>query len=99
MPDDPQARHDEARRFLEALSDDLIDYDHYNVYNSVFRMRVDEYLEHIDFRDVGGMNEHQVGLAKDVQRLGLAIQESDTTKTRDFLAFFKSILTFMESMS
>jgi hypothetical protein len=98
MPEDPYARHEEAKRFLEVLSDDLIDYDHYNVYNSVFRKRVDQYLENINFSDLEGMAEKQVALAKTVHTLGLAIQASDTTKTRDFLAFFKSILAFMESV-
>lgn len=99
LPEDPPARREEARRFLEVLSDDLIDYDHYNVYNSVFRKRVDEYLEQIDFGDLEGMNDHQVSLAKTSHKLALAIQASDTTKTRDFLAFFKSILAFMESVA
>lgn len=98
LPTNPADRYLEAKMFLEVLADDLLDYDHLNVYNSVFRKRVDEYFAEIDFSMTEGFSEESVKLVKTVESLGKMIRETETTKTRDFLAFYKSIVAFMESL-
>ena len=98
LPTHPGDRYLEAKMFLEVLADDLLDYDHYNVYNSVFRKRVDEYFAEIDFSMTEGFSEESVKLVKTIESLGKMIRETETTKTRDFLAFYKAIVAFMESL-
>ena len=98
MPINPDDRYLEVKMFVEVLADDLIDYDHLNVYNSVFRKRVDDYFEEIDFSMTEGFSAESIRLLTILKILGTKIRETETTKTRDFLAFYKAIIAFNESL-
>lgn len=81
MPE-PESRLDELKAFVELLADQFIDYDHHDVYDSVFRNRVDEIVETIVFK------EHE----KYIEEFGEYIRATNSTKARDFLKFFKMII-------
>ena len=99
LPTNPTDRYLEVKMFLDVLVNDLLDYDHLNVYNSIFRKRVDDYFGEIDFSmTTEEFTEESFQLVKTIQRLGTMIRDTETTKTRDFLDFYRSIVTFMESL-
>ena len=81
MPE-PTSRLDELKIFVEVLADQFIDYNHLDVYDSVFRNRVDEIVETIIFED----NE------KYIEEFGEYIRATNSTKARDFLKFFKMVI-------
>jgi len=79
---DIESRLDELRSFVALLADQFIDYDHYDVYDSVFRQRVDEIVDSIKFdADVAHIEE-----------FGEYIRATNSTKARDFMKFFMMIL-------
>lgn len=76
------SRLDELKIFVEVLADQFIDYDHLDVYDSVFRNRVDEIVETIIFED----NE------KYIEEFGEYIRATNSTKARDFMKFFNMVI-------
>lgn len=80
----PEERLDELKGFVELLSDRFIDYNHYNVYDSVFRQRVDEIVETIKFDED----------SQHIEEFGEYIRATNSTKARDFLKFFMMILQY-----
>ena len=81
MPE-PESRLDELKRFVALLADQFIDYDHLDVYDSVFRNRVDEIIETIVFKE----DEMYI------EAFGEYIRATNSTKARDFLKFFKMLI-------
>ena len=75
----PESRLDELRGFVALLADQFIDYDHFDVYDSVFRSRVDEILDSIKFDS----DSHHL------EEFGEYIR---ATKARDFMKFFQLII-------
>ena len=78
----PESRLDELRGFVALLADQFIDYDHFNVYDSVFRKRVDEILDSIKF---DSDSQH-------IEEFGEYIRATNSTKCRDFMKFFQLII-------
>ena len=81
---EPEKRLAELRTFTEILADQFIDYDHLDVYDSVFRHRVDEILDTIKF-DADCAH---------IEEFGEYIRATNSTKCRDVLKFFMMILTY-----
>jgi hypothetical protein len=77
MPE-PESRLDELKRFVALLADQFIDYDHLDVYDSVFRNRVDEIIETIVFKEEEAY----------IEEFGEYIRATNSTKARDFMKFF-----------
>ena len=78
----PESRLDELRGFVALLADQFIDYDHYDVYDSVFRQRVDEIVETIKFDED----------SQHIEEFGEYIRATNSTKARDFMKFFQLII-------
>ena len=83
----PEKRLAELRTFTEILADKFIDYDHLDVYDSVFRHRVDEIIETIKFDEESAH----------IEEFGEYIRATNSTKARDFLKFFMMILDYFET--
>lgn len=79
---EPEKRLAELKTFTEVLADKFIDYDHLDVYDSIFRHRVDEIVESIIFEEE----------AKYIEEFGEYIRATNSTKARDFLKFFMMVL-------
>jgi hypothetical protein len=79
-----ESRLDELRGFIALLADRFIDYDYYDVYDSVFRQRVDEILDTVKF----DANSHYI------EEFGEYIRATNSTKVRDFMKFFKMIVQY-----
>jgi NDP-sugar pyrophosphorylase family protein len=77
-----ESRLDELAAFVALLSDRFIDYDYYDVYDSVFRKRVDEIIDTVKF-DSDSQHIHE---------FGVYIQATNSTKARDFMKFFQMII-------
>lgn len=84
----PEERLDELKGFVELLADRFIDYNHYNVYDSVFRQRVDEIVESIKFDEE----------SQHIEEFGEYIRATNSTKARDFMKFFILILQYFGKM-
>lgn len=82
----PESRLDELAAFVRLLADRFIDYDYYDVYNSVFRQRVDEIIDTVKFDSE----------SRHIHEFGVYIQATNSTKSRDFMKFFKLILDQFE---
>jgi hypothetical protein len=80
----PEKRLAELKTFTEILADKFIDYDHLDVYDSVFRQRVDEILDSIKFDED----------CAHIEEFGEYIRATNSTKCRDFLKFFMMILAY-----
>ena len=80
----PEKRLAELKVFTEILADKFIDYDHLDVYDSIFRHRVDEILDSIKFDED----------SQHIEEFGEYIRATNSTKCRDFLKFFMMILTY-----
>ena len=76
-----ESRLDELRCFVALLAD-FIDYDYYDVYDSVFRQRVDEIVDTIKF---DADSQH-------IEEFGEYIRATNSTKVRDFMKFFQMII-------
>ena len=68
----------EVIKFRKLLADRFYDYGYYNVYDSVFRKRVDKWLK----------NEK---LKEDTRELGRHIQQTNATEVKTYIAFFKLV--------
>ena len=80
----PEKRLAELKIFTEILADTFIDYDHLDVYDSIFRQRVDEIIDTIEFEEG----------CYHIEEFGEYIRATNSTKTRDFLKFFMMILEY-----
>ena len=75
----PELFLDEMKRFMYLLADRFIDYEYYDVYNSVFYSRVVTFIENMTYdKD----SEH-------IKEAAYQIYNSKTTNARDYLKFFK----------
>lgn len=90
MPE-PEKRLAEIKIFSDLLVNRFIDYDCTDVYNSVFRDRVNKIMDTIVWEKETGDN------ANAILEFGTYIQAVNSTKTRDFTKFFKLILDYFES--
>lgn len=98
MPEDPEDRFAEVQVLLTELVE-LVDYEHYDVYDSVFFQRTVQYMDGMSFRDVEALDDDNPRKAYGLQMrdLGREIVSKQTTSTRAFVRFFKSIVDFRES--
>jgi len=80
----PEKRLAELKTFTEVLADKFIDYGHLDVYDSIFRQRVDEIVENIKFDED----------SQHIEEFGEYIRATNSTKCRDFLKFFMMILAY-----
>jgi hypothetical protein len=80
----PEKRLAELKTFTEVLADQFIDYNHLDVYDSIFRHRVDEILDSIKFDEN----------CQHIEEFGEYIRATNSTKSRDFLKFFMMILQY-----
>ena len=80
----PEKRLAELKTFTEVLADKFIDYDHLDVYDSIFRQRVDEIVEGITFDEDSAH----------IEEFGEYIRATNSTNSRDFLKFFMMILAY-----
>jgi hypothetical protein len=101
MPEDPIERLNEVVRFRKLLADKFYDYDYRDVYESVFRNRVDVLLENINFdpekmseEEKQGLTEKQKVLSMKIFKIGKEIQETDSTEVKLYILFFKTIEEF-----
>jgi len=87
MPDDPTKRFEEAELMLTDLVD-LYDYDYHDVYDSVFFLRVSQYMDGMTFKD-----DDAAGLI--MRDTGREILETRSTSVKLFIRFFKSIVDYI----
>ena len=80
----PEKRLAELKTFTEVLADKFIDYGHLDVYDSIFRQRVDDIVESIKFDED----------SQHIEEFGEYIRATNSTKCRDFLKFFMMILAY-----
>jgi len=87
LPEDPAKRLEQVRKFMHDLAE-LYDYDHYDVYDSVFFTRVSDIMEDTAFDE----KTHAI------RDLGRQILDTRSTKVKLFIAFFKAILTYLDAI-
>ena len=80
----PEERLNELKGFVELLADSFIDYNHYKIYDSVFRQRVDEIVDGIKFDED----------SRHIEEFGEYIRATNSTNARDFMKFFMMILEY-----
>lgn len=96
MPTKPEDRIAEVKALLSDLVE-LYDFGHYEVYDSVFFQRTCEYMAGISFDDMVDDDRKAAGLR--MRDLGHDIVLAQSTETKTFIAFFKSIIDFWNSQS
>jgi hypothetical protein len=84
---EPEERINELKKFVALLADRFIDYDRLDVYDSVFRSRVDTIVETVGFDET----------SRHIEELGEYIRATNSTKVRDFMKFFQICIEYMES--
>jgi hypothetical protein len=93
MPTIPKDRIAEVRTLLTDLAE-LYDFGHYDVYDSVFFQRTCEYMAGVSFEGAP-----PDGACMRMRDLGTEIILSQSTSTKTFIGFFKSIIDFWNDPS
>lgn len=101
FPDDPVERLEEIKKFRVLLVDRFHDYDYHDVYDSVFRSRVDLIMKSVklnvddmDEEEKQSLSDKQKSLSVKIYKFGRAIQINNSTKVKDFIQFFMMIEEF-----
>jgi len=96
MPETPEGRFADVQMLLTELVE-LVDHDHYNVYESVFFDRVVQIMEGMSFKTVEELDDSDplkvLGLR--MRDTGREIIATKATSTKLFVRFFKSIVDYM----
>ena len=87
MPEDPAERIDQARAFMHDLAE-LYDHEHYDVYDSIFFVRVGDIMKDTHF-------DEQTHAIHD---LGRAILDTRSTSVKQYISFFKAILAYLDTI-
>jgi hypothetical protein len=87
VPEDPAKRTDQVRAFVRDLAE-LHDCDHHDAYNSVFFTWVGEIMEDTVFDDTTAT----------IRDLGRKILETRSTSVKLYIAFFKAILVYLDTV-
>ena len=88
LPEDPDERLKQVRKFMHDLAD-IYDHDHHDVYDSVFFTRVGDIMQDTVFED---SNTHVI------RDLGRQILDTRSTCVKLYIAFFRAILAYLDSM-
>jgi hypothetical protein len=88
LPEDPTKRIDQVRAFMRDLAD-LHDCDHHDVYDSVYFVRVGDIMEDTVFDDAA---------THPIRDLGRTILDTRSTSVKLYIAFFKAILVYLDTM-
>jgi hypothetical protein len=87
LPDDPSERIEQVRNFMHDLAE-LYDHDHYDVYNSVYFERVGDIMIDTIFDEN----------TSSIRDMGRKILDTRSTSVKLYIAFFKAILGYLDSL-
>ena len=88
LPEDPTKRIEQVRNFMHDLAE-IYDHEHYDVYDSVFFTRVGDIMVDTVFDDA---ETHAI------RDLGRQILDTRSTCVKLYIAFFRSILAYLDSI-
>ena len=88
LPETGEERTEQIRKFMHDLAE-LYDHDHYDVYDSVFFKRVGDIMVDTAFDD-----EKTHGICD----MGRKILDTHSTSTKLYIAFFKAILGYLDTL-
>ena len=88
LPEDPAQRTEQVRKFIHDLAE-LYDYDHRDVYDSVFFTRVGDIMEDTVFDDAA---------THVIRDLGRQILDTRSTSVKLYIAFFGAILAYLDRL-
>jgi hypothetical protein len=96
MPKTPEGRIAEVQMLLTELVE-LVDHDHYDVYDSVFFNRVVQIMDGMSFKSVEELDDGDARKAfgLKIRDTGREILATKATSTKLFVRFFKSIVDYM----
>lgn len=103
MSENPLERLEEVKKFKHLLASEFYDYDYKDVYDSVFRARVDAILEGVILNpelmteeEKEDLTEERCKQSLEIYKIGKHIQETNSTSVKLYIAFFAAIETFFE---
>jgi len=88
LPEDPTLRVEQVRKFMHDLAN-VYDYDHYDVYDSVYFVRIGDIMEDTVFDDAA---------THAIRDLGRTILDTRSTSVKLYIAFFKAILAYLDTV-
>lgn len=88
LPEDPTKRTEQVRKFMHDLAE-IYDYDHHNVYDSIYFVRIGEIMEDTVFDDAA---------THPIRDLGRKILDTRSTSVKLYIAFFKAILAYLDTV-
>ena len=88
LPEDPAQRTEQVRKFMHDLAE-LYDYEHYDVYDSVFFTRIGDIMKDTVFDHA---DTHVI------RDLGRKILDTHSTSVKLYIAFFKAILAYLDAL-
>ena len=89
LPDTGAERTEQVRKFMHDLADHLYDYDHHDVYNSVYFQRIQDIMVDTVFDDTR---------THTIRDLGREILDTRSTSVKLYIAFFKSVLAYLDTL-
>ena len=89
LPTDPAKRMKQVRDFMHYLADYLYDYEHYDVYDSIYFQRVQDIMVDTVFDDPA---------THSIRDMGRHILDTRSTSVKLFIAFFKAILAYLDTV-
>jgi hypothetical protein len=89
LPEDPTKRIDQVRNFMRDLAE-IYDHDHLDVYDSIYFVRVGDIMEDTVFDDDAATHP--------IRDLGRTILDTRSTSIKLFIAFFKAILAYLDTV-
>lgn len=92
----PSERLVEVSVFRKLLVDKFYDYGYLDVYDSVFRQRVDSFLTYIKFEEDECLTKKQNDLCKLILKIGKEIQETNSSEVKLYIKFFRCIEQIFE---
>jgi hypothetical protein len=87
LPETGEERTDQVRKFMHDLAE-LYDYGHYDVYDSVFFTRVGDIMVDTVFDEN----------TASIRDLGQQILDTRSTSVKLYIAFFKAILGYLDTL-
>jgi len=88
LPEDPAERTEQVRAFMHDLAE-LYDYGHYDVYDSIFFVRVGDIMLDTTFDDAR---------THGIRDLGRTILDTRSTCIKQYISFFKAILAYLHTI-
>jgi len=88
LPEDPEERTEQVRNFMHDLAE-LYDHDHRDVYDSIYFVRIGDIMEDTSFDDTA---------THSIRDLGLKILDTRSTSVKLYIAFFKAILAYLDTI-